>query len=301
MQVGFKTGPTNFEEGKKIVLEEGATMCEVWFRVDKADEYSDMLAWLAKHNVRAGLHHWGLIDGTFKTNITSPDAHIRQETIKQIKETIDIGARIGCAYVNAHCGARATEKISFVEDAQELVGFESADEQLSKNLFFEATGKLFKYARQQEVLLTIETLPGLEKRSGYARYDTYDPVSTNYRTLLTMAKKGGYIANDITHTASQIFLETQDIQLVWQRLYAFTKEAVPYTRLLHVNTFPPPFNGTDSHHGILPEDFEIGGFPSREQVSSLLALFKGRDDVFAVPEPQDKMRKNFLALRELAA
>jgi hypothetical protein len=45
MQIGFKTGPRTWEEGKKIVEEEGARLAELWFRVDRASEYDDMLAW----------------------------------------------------------------------------------------------------------------------------------------------------------------------------------------------------------------------------------------------------------------
>ncbi|MBI3251620.1 MAG: hypothetical protein HYZ62_01780, partial [Candidatus Andersenbacteria bacterium] len=96
MHIGFKTGPLTWAEGKRIVLEEGAAFCEVWFRIDKANEYTQMLTWLTAQSVSVGLHHWGLVDGKYKTNIASKNRTIRQKTIQQIKDTIDIGARMEC-------------------------------------------------------------------------------------------------------------------------------------------------------------------------------------------------------------
>src|SRR3989344_882128 len=110
MHIGFKTGPRTWEEGKRIVIEEGAKLCEVWFRIDKASDYTEMLDWLTAQGVSVGLHHWGLVDGRYKTNIASKNTNIRQKTLQQIKDTIDIGARIECAYVNMHCGAQAIEE-----------------------------------------------------------------------------------------------------------------------------------------------------------------------------------------------
>src|SRR5258708_1198468 len=105
MQIGFKTGPKNWQEGQKIVTEDGGKLCEVWFRIDKKDEYAEMLNWLGAQKVAVGLHHWGLIEGKYKTNLASTYPTIRQKTIQQIKDTIDVGASLAdCAYVNVHCG-----------------------------------------------------------------------------------------------------------------------------------------------------------------------------------------------------
>lgn len=300
MQIGFKTGPKNFEEGKRIVLEEGAKMCEVWFRIDRAREYDHMLAWLAQEKVAVGLHHWGTVRGNIKTNIASTNEEIRTTTLQQIKDTIDIAADRGCAYVNAHCGAQATEKISFNPTRQELADEKRADESEAKKIFLALADALFGYAKERGALLTIETLTGREPAGEHNRVDFYDSGTMRYSSLLEMGRRGGYIANDIAHTASQIMMEETDPARVWQKLFEFTKVAAPYTRLLHINTITPPFNGTDSHDGILPEDFALGGFPSLEQVRLFLAVFRGRDDVFVVPEPRDKMRENYLELQRLA-
>lgn len=297
MKAGFKTGPNTIAEGQKIVIEDGASFCEVWFRIDKADEYNDMLAWLQKQNVAVGLHHWGLIDGKFKTNIASSNTSIREQTIQQIKDTITIGADIGCVYVNAHSGAQATETISFNPMTQALLVEDRASKELSEKLFLQSAEELFAFAKQKNVLLTIETLPALEPTD--SRLHTYDAGNMDYQTLLTMKEFGGYLANDITHTACQMFMKKTNQETVWQTLLDFTKEAASFTRLLHVNTLIPPFGGVDSHDGILEEDFKHGVFPNMEQIKRWLSLFENRPDVYVVPEPKTNMPENYRILREL--
>lgn len=300
MVIGFKTGPKNWAEGKRIVLEEGARMCEVWFRIDRASEYEDMFAWLARQKVAVGLHHWGLVDGIYKTNIISPSPDIRRQTVQQIKDVLDVAARRGDVYVNAHCGAAVTEKIAFNPVHQEPAPGDRLEPEEQLRFFLQATDELFAYAKERGVLLTIETLVGREPSGEDNREEYYDSGNTHYSALVTMGQRGGFIANDIAHTASQIMMEESDPARVWQKLFEFTKVAAPYTRLLHINTITPPFNGTDSHDGILPEDFALGGFPSLEQLRLFLAVFRRRDDVFVVPEPRDKMRENHLELKRLA-
>ena len=298
MQIGFKTGPKNWDEGKQIVTEDGAKLCEVWFRIDKKDEYTDMLAWLQAQNVAIGLHHWGLIEGKYKTNLGSSHPTIRQKTIQQIKDTIDVGAALkNCAYVNAHCPAQGTEEVSFEQSTQILSKDYWSDIPTMEKLFFEAAAELFAYAKDKGVLLTIETLIGREPAGRQEdRTKCYDAGDMNFKTLLRLQDYAGYLANDITHTGSQICIETSDREEMWQQLLAFTQEAASITRLVHVNTLVEPFNGTDSHNGLLAEDWMAGAWPSREQVKELLALFKDRNDVLVIPEPKDKMRENYAAL-----
>lgn len=117
--------------------------------------------------------------------------------------------------------------------------------------------------------------------------------------LSQLADHGQLMANDFGHTAANIAGSNQD--LMWPGLSQYTQILAPKTKLLHINTVGPPFNGTDSHHGILAEDWQHGAFPNEDQLKSLLTLFKGRDDVWAVPEPQDNaMIANYLALQKYA-
>ncbi len=297
MQVGFKTGPNTWEEGQTIAREDGIKLCEVWFRIDKVREYDSMLRFLADEKVSVGLHHWGLIDGKYKTNIASGDEHIRRQTIQQIKDTIEVGANIECAYVNAHSGAQSNEMISFEPFEQQLLPTGTLSLAEAEKIFLESAEELQDFARHQGVTLTIETLPGAE--SATSREDIYVPGNTPYSTLLQLGSIGALIANDFTHTASQMMLQTKDISIIGELLLEFTKTAAPLTGLLHVNTIIPPFNGSDSHTGILPEDFSAGAFPQEEQLKELLGVFKDREDVFVIPEPHSDMRKNTQALRAL--
>ena len=274
-------------------------MCEVWFRIDKAGEYDGMLAWLAKQGVFIGLHHWGIVDDTYKTNIASTNTTIRQKTLQQIKDTIDIGERIECAYVNIHCGAQASEEISFGPTRQVLMEDWFAEKMQAETIFFESMAYLSGYAKEKGVLLTVETLPGLEARD--TRLNTYEPGNISYVTILEAGKRGSFVANDITHTATQLFLEDTNPQSVWKNLMAFSQAAAPFTRLLHINTVSQPFVGVDSHDGLLPADFARNVFPSRAQIKQFLALFARRDDVFVIPEPHTHMQENYQALVQLVS
>lgn len=298
MQIGFKTGPNTWEEGKQLVLEDGAKLAEMWFRIDKAHEYADKFAWLAQQKVSVGLHHWGIIEGSYKTNLASVNELIRKATIQQVKDTIDVGARIDCVYVNVHCGAQGTEKIAFDPYRQELLPIDFSDTTMAERLLMESAKEIFEYAQQRSVVLTIETLPKLEQ-TDHTRAHTHDAKNIHHRILLKLKSIGGYIANDIVHTGTQLFKDSVQLDQSWQELLAFTQEAADITRLLHINTVTEPFDGTDSHNGMLAEDFAAGAWPSLEQIKELLRLFKDRDDVFVIPEPRDNMQKNYRALVNL--
>lgn len=300
MIAGFKTGLQTFAEGQRIVEEDGARMCEVWFDVTRAEEYDDMLNWLAEHNVAVGLHHWGVVDGQLKTNLATQNETIRQATIKQIKDTIDIAAERGCVYVNAHCGARFVERLTLPAFDQELVPEDQTEELMSTRLFLTAAHELNDFAQTKNILLTIETLPALETRNGPRRDVPYDAFNTNLSTMINMCRQGNFLANDVSHTAAQVMKNTTDLKQIWQEVMEFTKKTAAQTRLLHINTLRPPFNGTDSHDGITEEDFVPEAFPTREQLKEWLTVFKNRNDVYVIPEPRrNTMQTNYQALTKL--
>jgi hypothetical protein len=69
--------------------------------------------------------------------------------------------------------------------------------------------------------------------------------------------------------------------------------------LIHVTTNVPPFNGTDSHNGILVKDFKWGAVPNKTQLIKLLFLFKNRP-IWLIPEPRTKdMAANYFELKEI--
>ncbi len=301
MNIGFKTGPRTWEEGKKIVTEDGAKMCEIWFRTDKAESYNDMLAWLKEQRVHIALHHWGVVEGKYKTNIASDNPVIRNGFIEQMKKTIDIGTTIECAYVNIHPGAQCTEISHLDTGGQEIVDVECTDRETARKHFLESAEELNEYAKGRDVLLTIETLPKAEPYSGEDRSRVYNPESIDLDIMKELGGLGIAMANDTTHTLGQFALEDGATkESMFSGFMDFTKETAENTRLLHINTTVPPYNGTDSHDGVVDSDFENGVFPNKEQMIEFLSVFAGRDDVYALCEPPDKTAQaNYRALTGL--
>ncbi|MDA1169131.1 MAG: TIM barrel protein [bacterium] len=298
MILGFKTGPKNFAEGQKIVTDLGASMCEVWFNVNKHEEYTEMLSWLIKHNVYIGLHYWGVVDGNIKPNLATQNEHIRNETMNQIRHTIDIAADIRAVYVNIHPGAQAIETINLTNWEQSLTSNPITPLVDSTQLLLTASKELDEYARTKNILLTIESLPGRETSMG--RGNIYNAKNTSLATLELLAQKGIRIANDITHSASQFLVDEQDVVVAWKQLMDFSTRIASQTRLLHINTITPPYNGTDSHDGITDADFAHETFPIKQGLQEFLTLFKDRDDVYVVNEPKTDHMGNYQALLKLA-
>lgn len=301
MVIGFKTGPKNWEVAKTLVVEDGARMCEVWFNIGKAEEYQDMFTWLQQHDVMIGLHHWGVVDGNIKTNLATQNEHVRGESLAQMKQAVDMGREIGAVYINVHPGARWLETNNLETGEQSLVPHSEAPRDISERFLLEAARELRTYGQRQEVLVTIETLPGREARHYPRQEGMYDSGNPSLSLMKKIGEEGGFIANDITHSASMIATADNSRDGMWEQLREFTRSVAPYTRLIHVNTMREPFNGLDSHDGLLPSDFAQGVFPNREQLKELLALFPGRRQVYAVAEPHIEVtRENYLALKKIA-
>ncbi|MEO6077966.1 MAG: TIM barrel protein [Candidatus Andersenbacteria bacterium] len=300
MILGIKTGPKNFEEGQATVTDAGARMAEIWFDVTKAFEYNDMLEWLTKHNVAIGLHHWGIVDKNLKTNLATQDEAVREETMRQIKQTIDIGASIGCAYVNAHPGAEALETIDFTNWKQTMLEDKTTPEDIARNLFLQAAQELTAYAQSKQVLLTLESITARESAINHDRFDIYDSGNMSLDALEEATKNGAWFANDISHTGTHLLVEHENKSKAWEELINFSTRLAPRTRLIHMNIITPPYNGTDSHDGITDADFSQDTFPDKQGVIAFLQLFKNRGDVYVVNEPKGGVMGNFKALQKLA-
>ena len=301
MHIGFKTGPKNWEEGKRIITQDGAKMCEIWFRVDKVHEYREMLGYLKAQKVAFGLHYWGLIQNKYKPNIATHHKDIREETIAQMKEAIDVAQREDAVYVNIHPGILSVEEMNFTTHRQAVSSnHEVTPSDTARTITHENVNILHDYALKKGVTLTIETLPagevpGSDREEAYFLGDA--PISLSQ----DLADNGFYIANDITHTASQIGLINSEDAFLWKHLLDTTHSLAPQTKLVHVNTVVPPWNGTDSHHGLLPEDYAVNAWPSLDRIAQLISIFKDRDDVYIVPEPNHNMQENYQALVKLIA
>jgi hypothetical protein len=300
---GFKTGPLSWEEGKSLVLNEKAQMCEIWFRVDKSEEYNEYFKWLAKHQITIGLHHWAVCKGGIKNNLSTHNKEVRNETIAQIKESINISSEYGCVYVNIHPGALFLEKVTLSPWASVLMKNTKPTEETEANkLTLEAAIELDAYAKKKGTMLFVETIPSSECIVGGDRNNVYQPQNTSLEVMKDLAREGITIANDLAHTAA--FIEnntTPSKKDLWQTLINFTEATHAATKLLHVNTLQPPYNGTDSHDGITDENFAAGVLPNEEQMKEILGIFKERDDIYLVPEPKQNMKENHLALKKMVA
>lgn len=301
MTIGFKTGPRTWKETKVIIIEDKARFCEMWFNVNHAGQYEDKFSWLTAHGAQVGLHHWGLINGRIKPNLCAADAAIREKTIDQIKRTIDIARRINAAYVNIHPGARALEEINFDNKTQKLVPDSWATLEQAWQFLSQSARALEQYARERNILLTIETLPGREAEQYEERENIYDAGNPPLDWFIKLGQQGNYIANDITHTTSVLAVTNNDPAAMWQGLIDFTQQTAAHTRLIHLNTMTPPFNGTDSHNGLVADDWAAGAWPNLDQIRQLLTIFKDRKDLFVIPEPREHMRENYQALRNFQA
>ncbi len=280
--------------------QDGATMCELWFRVDQANQYTEMIRWLKERHVSIGLHYWGLVRKNIKPNLAANDAEVRQATIEQVKNTIDIAARTESVYVNVHPGAVHLEELNLKNWQQRMIAQAGATEAQAQKLFLDAAGQLDQYARGRGVMFTVETLCGLEIPAREKRNEPYDPGNLPLSVMKRWCQIGGWLANDISHTLTNIARRGIDEATAWEQTEQFTQETAEQTKLLHINTISPPLAGTDSHDGITPDDFARGVFPSQAQIKKFLAVFAARDDVIAVPEPQDgTMQANYRALKEI--
>lgn len=276
-------------------------MCEVWFRVDKHKEYAKYLQWLKKHDITIGLHHWAVCKNNIKNNLSTHHPEVRNETIAQMKKSIDIGSEYGCVYVNIHPGARYLEKVTLSPWASVLLPEKEPTEQTEADrLMTEAAVELNKYAQSKGITFIVETLCGAECVVGGNRNNVYKPGNSSLELMKNLVANNINIGNDLVHTVTASEYKTPpDKQDMWQVLLDFTEETKEATKLLHINTLLPPYNGTDSHDGITDQDFTTGVFPNRDQIKTILSLFKERDDVYLVPEPKQNMKQNHLALKKM--
>ena len=302
MIIGFKTGPKTWNEGRQIVEAHGATFCEIWFNVLRADEYVEPLSWFTDRDVGLGLHYWGMIDD-LKPNYATTNEDVRSRTLAQMKHCIDLGAQYEVGYVNLHPSARQLEKLDVDKGEQSPVPESTTPEERYQELLIAGSLELHEYASSKGVLLTIETIPSRENYRYHDRSSNYDPGNPTLNDSKAIAEAGCNIANDLTHTTSAVapICAPDTIrECMATALDAFVEETADSTYLVHANTMVEPFDGTDTHDGVRDVDFANGVFPDRDQVVRVLSAFKHRDDVFIVPEPKANMVENYQALEKLA-
>ena len=297
---GIKIGPSSWKERLQKTQ---AGYCEVWFNIDQKNQYLGMFQYLAKHKINTGLHFWGTVKNRWEPNIAYPGETL-QPTLKLIKQTIDIASQYKFKYVNIHCGNRALTSLDienslFIPDKSKPI----IDLKTSQEIQKRSAILLTKYARQKNVLLLIETVgaksplgPTTDRKSRLTPTDYFTlPVST----LINLTKTSDIsVTNDISHTFADEF--DKPLAKLSNALINKTKELAPATKLIHINTVVPPYNGTDSHHGITDKDFKISGiFPTRYKLKIILSLFNNRNDLWAINEPYDNHVQNYHSLQKI--
>ena len=298
MKIGIKCGHDNW----KYVFDHVRPACaELWWRLDWDDRYGDIYHKLHELHIPFGMHFWAITSGGFEPNIAYAPDGVAEESAELVRRSIDIAAREGATYLNIHPGSYALRKLDLDNKVMTVLDCHilSPDE-LVATLSFQ-TKKLDAYAKSKGVMLLVETVPANEPahwRDDAGRDDVQKGYGISPDVLIELARDGRYITNDFGHTIASWVSEDRDF--LAKKLEDVTIALASQTKLIHLNTVRPPFNGTDSHDGVTSEDFSRNVLPDKEQTIRLLALFKDRSDVWIVPEPQaDRMVENYEEIARL--
>lgn len=298
MLPGVKVGPQSW----KTILKDYRPKCvEVWYRTDWEDSYAEVFAFMSRKNIPAGLHFWGMLPRDVTPNFAFPDPDVRRPSVAMVKKAIDVASRHGLRYVNIHPGSYQLARMNLDRLFMRPIRERSISPREGEKILFENIAELHAYAKRRGTSLLIETLPKREpmhwRNLVQGRLRTQDMLNVGVSVIEKLADRGYFICNDLCHTAMDII--SDDRERLYQTLFEKTKRLASQTRLVHINTLPPPFNGTDGHLGIRRQDFTEDVFPSREQMKQLLSLFVDREDIWVIPEPFADQVENTLALAAL--
>lgn len=293
MTLGIKVGPQR--QSFLDLRETNAPFAEVWFNIARTDEYNELFDELKRRKMQVGLHFWGVLDGGISPGFGYPDSSILKGSSDVIKKTIDIAAANIFQYVNIHPGSRAVVKMDLERMDYPYVSDPIPLPQ-AQDLFLEEVTKLHQYARDRNIVLTVETVSRLLQKTDWynpeSRLKPMDIYQLPVASVQAAADRGIAVANDFVHTATDP--ASDNPQNIWKFLYSTTQTLAPATRLIHLGFLVPPYNGTDNHdtleNSMLTTDQAL---PNRHQMIQLLKCFKNRDDVWILVEPNGHHAENF--------
>jgi hypothetical protein len=298
MLTGVKIGPANWQQ----VLNRITPECvEVYFRLDWQEKYPQIFTALRKKKIPFGLHFWGVLPGGIEPNLCYEPHDIASNSVKLIKETLEVAAREKATYVNVHPGYFKPKALNLDTCSFTNPGLPAIAKSDGLSTLINKSLDLNDYATKLNVMFILETLPSKEPsewKTPEGRLTTldFDPIPLNY--YLQLAHNDLFVCHDFCHTLTH-FSDLSEPE-AFKKLYEFASQLAHATKLIHINTIIPPFNGTDSHNGILDIDYQQQARPTLTEVNKLLSLFKDRPDVWVIPEPQiDKMVENFQVLKQL--
>lgn len=298
MKLGVKFSYNNWRE---ILGKTKAKYAEVWFRVEWENRYRDIFNHLNKNRIKFGLHFWSEIEGGFLPNLAYKEKGISEKTAEAIKKNIDIAEKVGAVYVNIHPGALTLEKVNLDEMYARVIPNTEIKLKDGIETFRNNAVKLNNYAKDRNVLFLVETVPkneAIKWNDKTSRLSVQRSQNLPPEALLEAIDVGIYISNDIGHLISAWVSDDGDF--LFKKMMDFSKKTKNYTKLIHLNTVIPPFNGTDSHNGILPADFSQNVIPNKKQLIEFFSLFENRDDAWVISEPKvELMVENYFEVRRL--
>src|SRR3989344_2154429 len=104
MKLGIKTGLKSNWQADLVATK--PDFCEIWFDINRKDQYRDLFEFLKGSNIHFGLHFWGANAAGILANIAYPDQEILQSSRQLIKKTIDIASIHRAFYVNLHASGK---------------------------------------------------------------------------------------------------------------------------------------------------------------------------------------------------
>lgn len=299
MILGIKVGP---DKNSFLDLEQAnAPFAEVWFNINRADEYSELFAELKRRNMQVGLHFWGMLADGISPGFGYPDAAILKASSDLVKQTIDIAACNGFQYVNIHPGSRAIVKIDLDRMDYPYVS-EPIPLPQAQKIFLGQMDKLNRYAADHGIVLTVETVSRLLQKTDWynpeSRLKPLDIYQLPVSSIQAAGNLGVAVANDFVHTETNII--SNNPQDIWTFLYDTTQKLLPVTRLIHLGFLVPPYNGTDFHDHLDNPLFQTNqAIPNKHQVINLLKLFQNRDDVWMLVEPNGRHAENYFLAQKI--
>ncbi len=323
MVPGLKIGLTDWKEklseAKSRLGGTHLPFVEVYFRVDKKKEYEPMFSYLKSHQIKFGLHFWGVLKSGVEPNLLSRHKWICNQTYFLMREAIIAGIEQKAVYVVFHPGALRERLIDLDKNTFQLAKMKETELEEGKRNLLKNVERLQKFTVGATLQILFETLPAncpknwsTPRSNGNILRALQCPIEF-YGDLMNA---GHFVANDFGHTAAAIQTvgetlavaqgQAQGLPLQEQRsivknhLFDWTKKLAPSTKLIHCNLTLPPWNGVDTHSGLLLSDFaKKDVLPNRQELIELLQIFKNREDVYVLNEPEEKHVGNYLQLRKI--
>ena len=299
MILGIKVGPN---KNSFLDLElTGAPFAEVWFNINRADDYNELFAVLKRRKIQVGLHFWGILNDGICAGFGYPDKPILDQSAMLVKKTIDIAAQNAFQYVNIHPGSRAIVKMDLDRMDYPYVSKPVPLPQ-AQAIFLEHVIILDQYAKSRNVVLTVETVSTRVQKTDWhnpiSRLNPIDSYQLPVASIQAAAENGISIANDFGHTAASVI--TNNPEKIWNFLQEKTVVLAPYTRLIHLGYTVPPYNGTDFHDHLDNPLFQTNqAIPNKQQMIELLKLFGKRDDVWILIEPNGRHAENYFLAQKI--